>query len=230
MPFFSKVFKSRDAHSAAGKSRNHTAPANGDLVAPVKPTFVASWNSKEIDPEEVEELIHACTLEMKSRAEALQAPFLLLPFRPETDVGPARTFIRNFYTSGREGTRHYTGAALRKELVLTEPAVLCSILKWCWSRIPGGIVTWSTYEGFRMGERDSLMSRNAFGTFIPISVDSSARKNIIFDFFDLLAAIAAHAKLNGLGGRKLSRLAAWWAFEYSDGGNGFDGGYKSWTT
>jgi hypothetical protein len=72
------------------------------------------------------------------------------------------------------------------------------------------------------------MSRNAFNTFIPMSTDSETRKQIIFDFFDLLAAIAARGKTNGLGGRKLSRMAGWWAFEHSDNGKGFDGGYNSW--
>jgi len=76
---------------------------------------------------------------------------------------------------------------------------------------------------------DSNMARHAFQTFIPLSVDSDARKQIIFDFFDFLAATAARAKTNGFGARKLSRLAGWWAFEHSDMGKGFDGGYQSWT-
>ena len=113
--------------------------------------------------------------------------------------------------------------------------------------MPGGVVTWPVYEGFALGERgkgrssidrhnkltmrsDSDMARNAFHTFVPLSVDSNARKSIIYDFFDLLTAIAAHGKTNGLGGRKLSRMAGWWAFEHSDNGNGFEGGYKSWLT
>lgn len=75
---------------------------------------------------------------------------------------------------------------------------------------------------------DSEMARDAFATFIPISVESDARTKIIFDFFDLMAAIAAHGNYNGMGGRQLSRLAGWWAFEQTDNGNGFDGGYKSW--
>lgn len=95
--------------------------------------------------------------------------------------------------------------------------------------MPNGVVTWPVYEGFKIGEREANMARNAFDTFIPIGVDSVARRSIIFDFFDLLAAVAAHGKLNGLGGRKLSRLAGWWAFEHSDDGKGFEGGYKSWT-
>ena len=58
---------------------------------------------------------------------------------------------------------------------------------------------------------------------------SDARTKIIFDFFELLAAIAAHGMSNGFGGRKLSRYAGWWAFEHVDSGNGFDGGYKTWS-
>lgn len=75
---------------------------------------------------------------------------------------------------------------------------------------------------------DSDWARDAFATFIPISVDTDARAKIIFDFFDLLASIAAHGKSNGLGGRKLSRYAGWWAFEHHDTGKGFEASYKNW--
>lgn len=79
-----------------------------------------------------------------------------------------------------------------------------------------------------MHHADSNFARHAFDTFIPLSVDSDARKRIIFDFFDLLSAVAARGKTNGMGGRKLSRMAGWWAFEFHDDGNGFDGGYRTW--
>ncbi|CBX95709.1 hypothetical protein LEMA_P028610.1 [Plenodomus lingam JN3] len=102
------------------------------------------------------------------------------------------------------------------------------IMKWCWSRLPGGVVTWDAYELFRIGESDSNFARHAFDTFIPMSVESDARKNIIFDFFDLLSAVAARGKSNGMGGRKLSRLAGWWAFEFAEDGKGFEGGYHTW--
>ena len=162
-------------------------------------------------------------------AEALDAPFLLLPFRPDSDPSGARTFVRNFFKANQEGSRQYRGAGLQQELRLTEPIVLCTILKWCWSRIAGGVVTWPVYDGFQIGEKESNFARNAFETFIPIVADSAARKSVIFDFYDLMAAVAAHGKMNGLGGRKLSRLAGWWAFEHSDDGKGFEGGYRSWT-
>ena len=112
---------------------------------------------------------------------------------------------------------------------LTCIQVLSGVMKWCWSRLAGGVVTWDAYELFKVGEQDADMARDAFATFIPLSVESDARTKIIFDFFDLMAAIAAHGKTNGMGGRKLSRLAGWWAFEQIDTGNGFDGGYKSWS-
>jgi hypothetical protein len=70
--------------------------------------------------------------------------------------------------------------------------VLCSVLKWCWSRLPGGVVTWPVYEAFKIGEKESNQARHAFETFIPIAAESPARKNIVVDFFDLLAAVAAH--------------------------------------
>jgi hypothetical protein len=117
-------------------------------------------------------------------------------------------------------------------------------MKWCWARLPGGIVTWEVYEGFLVGEKgalscldsvctlltwlDSGYARDAFSTFIPLGVDSPSRVLIIQDYFDLLAAIAAHGKVNGLGGHKLSRYAGWWAFEHYDSGKGFETGYKSW--
>jgi hypothetical protein len=75
---------------------------------------------------------------------------------------------------------------------------------------------------------DSNMARDSFKTFIPISVENGARQRIIFDFYDLMAALAAHGKVNGFGGRKLSRLAAWWAFEHKDTGSGLEGGYNAW--
>lgn len=84
----------------------------------------------------------------------------------------------------------------------------------------------TAFNGF---PTDSNTARDAFATFIPISADSVARTKIIFDFFDLMAAIAAHGKTNGMGGRKLSRLAGWWAFGHHDTANGFEGGYQSWS-
>ncbi|KAL9598915.1 MAG: hypothetical protein Q9219_004180 [cf. Caloplaca sp. 3 TL-2023] len=222
MPFFSR-FRNKDGLGATSKSKSQAHLNGGAPPPPPKPRWGDAWLRKEVEPEEVQELLRACTNELK--AKALDMPFLLLPFRPTSDPSAARTFIRNFFNEEREPLQ---GERLEQELMLTEPMVLSGIMKWCWSRLAGGVVTWEAYELFRVGEQDSDMARDAFATFIPISVESDARTKIIFDFFDLMAAITAHGKSNGMGGQKLSRLAGWWAFEQIDNGNGFDGGYKSW--
>ncbi|GAD97207.1 morphogenesis protein (Msb1), putative [Paecilomyces variotii No. 5] len=219
MPFFTRVFRGKDSAAAKKQSKQTSEPAE-----PPKPKWTDAWLRTEVGPEEVQELLHGCTQELKFRA--LDIPFLLLPFRPSSDPSAARTFIRNYFNLER--STPLRGEALMQELRLTEPMVLCSVLKWCWGRLPGGVVTWEAYELFKVGEQDSHFARDAFSTFIPISVESDARTKIIFDFFDLLAAIAAHGKSNGLGGRKLSRYAGWWAFEHTDAGNGFDAAYKNW--
>ncbi|ETI26254.1 hypothetical protein G647_03031 [Cladophialophora carrionii CBS 160.54] len=221
MPFFSKVFKSRE-----GQVKKNAAPvANGESHK--KPQWSDAWVRTRVDPEEVAELLHLCTAELKSRA--LDVPFLLLPFRPSSDPSAARTYVRNFFLPphDREPLR---GSSLENELRMTEVMVIISVMKWCWARLPGGVVTWEVYEGFRVGEKDSGFARDAFSTFVPIGVDSPARLQIIKDFFDLLAAIAAHGKANGLGGHKLSRYAGWWAFEHYDAGKGFESGYQSWSS
>ncbi|KAI1920354.1 hypothetical protein LOZ65_004068 [Ophidiomyces ophidiicola] len=218
MSFLSRVFR-KD-----GKKKKNGVQSTG----PVKPQWTDAWLRTEVSPEEVQELLRGCTRELKARA--LDTPFLLLPFRPTSDPSAARTFIRNYFSPPPEKARAYRGEGLVQELRLTEPMVLCSVMKWCWSRLPGGIVTWEAYELFKVGEQDSQLARDAFSTFIPISVESDARSKIIFDFFDLMAAIAAHGKKNGLGGRKLSRYAGWWAFEHTDTGKGFEASYKTWTS
>ncbi|KAK4659290.1 hypothetical protein QC762_108870 [Podospora pseudocomata] len=187
-----------------------------------------AWARKTVDPEEVEELLRFSTEELKARA--LDLPFLLLPFRPTSDPSAVRTFVRHFF-GNRDGAQTLYGEALAQELRMTEPMVISGVVKWCWSRLPGGVVGWDSYELFSLGEQDSNLARDSFKTFIPLSFENrKAQAQIVFHFFDLLSAVAAHGKTNGFGGRKLSRMAAWWAFEQTeaDRANGFEGAYKAW--
>ncbi|KAH7256604.1 hypothetical protein BKA59DRAFT_78920 [Fusarium tricinctum] len=212
---FSRL-KSKDAKSKKKGANDSTQQL------PTKPTWTDAWTRTYVEPEEVHELIRCCTEELKARG--LDHPFLLLPYRPTSDPSAVRSFIRHFF----ESHANLRGEQLAQELRMTEPMVVSGVAKWCWSRIQGGIIGWDAYELFKVGEIDSNMARDSFKTFIPISVENGARQRIIFDFFDLLAAVAAHGKTNGLGGRKLSRMAAWWAFEHKDTKKGFEGGYESW--
>ncbi|KAF4969658.1 hypothetical protein FZEAL_10196 [Fusarium zealandicum] len=209
-------FKGRDSRSKKKNANDSTQ------TLPPKPQWTDAWARTSVEPEEVHELLRCCTEELKARA--LDHPFLLLPYRPTSDPSAVRSFIRHFF----ESHQNLRGEQLLQELRMTEPMVVSGVAKWCWSRIQGGIVGWDAYELFKVGEIDSNMARDSFKTFIPISVENGARQRIIFDFFDLIAAISAHGKSNGLGGRKLSRMAAWWAFEHKDTKKGFEGGYEGW--
>ncbi|KAI5288555.1 hypothetical protein KEM52_001118 [Ascosphaera acerosa] len=205
-------------------------------AAPSADSQSDAWQKTYVEAGEVAELIAAVIKEIKLRA--LDTPFLLLPFRPSatpSDLTSARTFIRNYYrraaniglipptdsqsqSQSRSKSQSFSsspgGQALLADVKLLDPPALCNILKWLWARLKGGVVGWEVYSLFKVGEQDSGFARTAFSTFIPLAVDA-ARAAIITDFFDLLASVAAHAKANGLSGRKLSRYAGWWAFEHS---------------
>lgn len=97
----------------------------------------------------------------------LDQPFLLLPFRPTSDPSAVRTFIRNFFDNNPD----LQGEALAQELRMYEPIVsdffptgsglrvvanidkvIAGVIKWCWSRLQGGVVGWDAYELFKIGE------------------------------------------------------------------------------
>ena len=65
MPLFSR-FKNKGAQPAT-KGKNATDHTNGKPTGPAVPRWASNWNSKAVVPDEVEELIHCCTAEMKSR-------------------------------------------------------------------------------------------------------------------------------------------------------------------
>ena len=74
MPFFKNVFKSKDGPRSASKAAKY-----GTTVEPVaqpKPRWEESWTRAHVAPEEIQELVHVCTQEMKSRGAY---PFRLAP-------------------------------------------------------------------------------------------------------------------------------------------------------
>jgi hypothetical protein len=116
-------------------------------VAPALPAWTDAWSRDSVEPEEIQELVRKCTEEVKARA--LDHPFLLLPFRPTSNPSAVRTFIRHFFDPAH-GLR---GENLAQELRMSEPMVICGVLKWCWCRLQGGIIGWEAYELFKVGEQ-----------------------------------------------------------------------------
>lgn len=131
MPFFKNVFKTKDPSRSGSKAEASSEPAP-------RPRWEDAWSRKDVAPEEIQELVHVCTQEMKSRgrcnltltlmvlpnlATAVDMPFVLLPFRPTSDTSASRNFVRNFFKAEYEGTRQFRGESLAQELRLAEPLV-----------------------------------------------------------------------------------------------------------
>lgn len=68
MPFFSRVFRSKDSGTSTQKSKKKLPQSNGAVPAPPpKPHWDDAWTRKEVEPEEIQELLRGCTHELKSR-------------------------------------------------------------------------------------------------------------------------------------------------------------------
>ena len=49
-------------------------------------------------------------------------------------------------------------------------------MKWCWARLPGGVVTWETYEMFKVGE-----SSRSDRLLMPHDADTGSQNRITLE-------------------------------------------------
>lgn len=66
MPFFSRVFRSKDSNAVKKQSK----PTAADPV-PAKPRWKDAWQRTEVGPEEVQDLIRGCSQELKARGGSI---------------------------------------------------------------------------------------------------------------------------------------------------------------
>jgi hypothetical protein len=66
MPSFFSRLKGKDGPAKVSKSKKGT-PQNTFNDPPPKPRWEDAWTRKTVEPEEVQELLRGCTLELKSR-------------------------------------------------------------------------------------------------------------------------------------------------------------------
>jgi hypothetical protein len=66
MPSFFSRLKGKDGPAKVSKSKKG-AQQNIINDAPAKPRWEDAWTRKNVDPEEVQELLRGCTVELKSR-------------------------------------------------------------------------------------------------------------------------------------------------------------------
>ena len=77
MGFFSKAFRSKDKDGGTPtpKTKKKNVYTNGAVPAPPpKPHWDDAWTRKEVEPEEIQELLRGCTNELKSRGETISYP------------------------------------------------------------------------------------------------------------------------------------------------------------
>lgn len=68
MGFFSKFKGKGSGGDVTPKKSKNAAQANGAVSAPPpKPRWDDAWMRKQVEPEEVQELLRGCTVELKSR-------------------------------------------------------------------------------------------------------------------------------------------------------------------
>jgi hypothetical protein len=139
MPGLFSRLKSKDS-----KNKKKDGQSTDELS--LQPKWTDAYARTLVEPEELHELIHCCTVELKT--QALGIPFLLLPFRPTSDPSAVRTFVRRYF----QHAAALRGEPLLQELRMTEPMVIAGVLKWCWARLPGGVVGWDAYDLFKVGE------------------------------------------------------------------------------
>lgn len=119
MPFFSRVFKAKDGHNATAKSKKQAINGGNDAALFPSRRWDDAYARTELDPVEVEELIHVCTQEVKSRGLSLQQ--LHKPTRtPANTSSQLSTCLSFYYLFGLHPTQ-----------ALPEPSsAISSELKW----------------------------------------------------------------------------------------------------
>lgn len=206
----------------------------------------------------VRELIAVATREIKARGVYLffpthrirlltiylgiKAPFILLAFRPynyDEKKGSTKSPVNNDEVRSviekvfPKGKPLLTGEGLLRVVRLVDVYTLAGVLKWCWVRLPGGVVSWTTYNKFKVDEERAGYKHNAFNSIIDQCVEGRDHKDIIENFFILLVSLAAAEKRNGLNGLKLARSAGVWAFEMinakKEPPSNFEQGLACWT-
>lgn len=63
MPFFTRVFRSKDSSSTKANAKKTPVQENG----PTRPKCTDAWLRTEVTPAEVQELLRGCTKELKAR-------------------------------------------------------------------------------------------------------------------------------------------------------------------
>lgn len=70
MPFFSR-FRGKDGAGATSKNKSQSHLNGNAPPPPPKPRWADAWLRKDVEPEEIQELLRGCTIELKARGMSI---------------------------------------------------------------------------------------------------------------------------------------------------------------
>lgn len=157
-------------------------------------------------------ILHLITRELKSRGS--KVPHIFLPFRSRIDDRKLEEFLRSIFPDGQiiPTTPEEPVKRLLEEF---DAFTLICGLKYIWSRFPNNeIIGWDVYLEFKRREKEAGYPKNAFLSIMPKCLSSLAHASIVYDFLDLLVSVSSNSQYNYLNGRKITKMASLWAFNY----------------
>ncbi|EMG46728.1 hypothetical protein G210_3014 [Candida maltosa Xu316] len=153
-------------------------------------------------------ILHIITQQLKKRGT--KTPHIFLPFRSKINDEKLELFLSSICP---QGELRQDEALLLQICSKTDEFTLICALKFFWSRLPNNeVIGWDIYLEFKRREAEKGFPKNSFLTIMPKCLSSPAHASIVYDFLDLILSITSNSQFNYLSGRKISKMASFWAF------------------
>ena len=163
---------------------------------------------EELDYEDVHDIVHFITSELKSRD--FDADILLNPLKARNVENLNLLLLHLFRLNKNVPEVDSQWASLSNADVLT----LFQALKFIWCRLPNGaVIGWDSYTIFQVKEKKNKYPIHSFLEILPEVLTSFEHTSIVRDFFELIIAFTNKI---GISANKIVNVFALWAFDYSE--------------
>ncbi|RCK60859.1 Morphogenesis-related protein MSB1 [Candida viswanathii] len=196
----------------SSNNNNTTAPGNKNYRSLLSNNTVIDAGIMKPDQftrKNLKSILHIITQELKKRGT--KTPHIFLPFRSKINDEKLELFLSSIAPQGE--LRNHDEPYLTQVCAKTDEFTLICCLKYFWSRLPNNeVIGWDIYLEFKRREKEKGYPKNAFLTIMPKCLSSPAHASIVYDFLDLILSITSNSQFNYLSGRKISKMASFWAF------------------
>ncbi|RLV93091.1 Morphogenesis-related protein MSB1 [Spathaspora sp. JA1] len=155
-------------------------------------------------------ILHIITQELKKRGT--KTPYIFLPFRSRVNDSSLEKLLAFLFPNGEVIDCTNEKKVEGRLYEFDEFTLICG-LKYLWARLPNNeVIGWDVYLEFKRKEAEKGYPKNAFLAIMPKCLSSPAHASIVYDFLDLILSITSNSQENYLSGRKISKMASFWAF------------------